>query len=169
MTIERSVRGVMAFLQDNDALIKDIKDRAADARALAERLEKNKAHANHLLNTINDLPFAVTKDRDVRAKQKRLVEQIVNVGKDMQAFVDEPDILTLLWAQRGALYVALGNTYNDLVADIVTFSQAEIDDLRNLLRRATLDTESRQRYADLLDGAIQLTKFGLRTAAKLVA
>jgi len=169
MTIERSVRGVMAFLQDNDALMKDIKDRAADARALAERLEKNRAHAKHLLNTINDLPFAVTQDRDVRAKQKRLVEQIVKVGKDMQAFVDEPDILVLLWAQRGALYVALGNTYNDLVADIVTFSQAEIDDLRNLLRRATLDAESRQRYADLLDGAIQLTKFGLRTVGKLVA
>ncbi len=169
MTIERSVRGVMAFLQENDTLIKDIKDGIGDARSLARRLDEHRARASQLLDTIRDLPFAVARDRDVRAKQKRLVEQITRVGKDMQAFVDEPDILSLLWAQRGALYVALGNTYNDLVAEIVSFSEKEIDDLRILLRRATLDTESRKRYADLLDGAIQVSKFGLRTVAKLVA
>jgi len=169
MTIERSVRGVMAFLQENDALIKDIKDGIGDVRSLARRLDEHRARASQLLDTIGELPFEVARDRDVRAKQKRLVEQITRVGKDMQAFVDEPDILVLLWAQRGALYVALGNTYNDLAAEIVNFSENEIDDLRNLLRRATLDTESRKRFAALLDGAIQVSKFGLRTVAKLVA
>ena len=169
MSIERSVRGVMTFLQENDALIKDIKDGLGDVKTLGKRLDEHRARATQLLETINELPFAVARDRDVRAKQKRLVEQITRVGKDMQAFIDEPDILVLLWAQRGALYVALGNTYNDMVADFVTFSQAEGDELRNLLRRATLDTESRQRLADLLDGAIQVSKFGLRTVAKLTA
>ena len=169
MTIERSVRGVMTFLQENDALIKDIKDGLGDAHTLGTRLDEHRERAAQLLARINDLPCAVARDRDVRAKQKRLVEQITRVGKDMQAFIDEPDILVLLWAQRGALYVALGNTYNDLVADFVTFNQGEIDELRNLLRRATLDTASRQRLADLLDGAIQLSKFGLRTVAKLTA
>jgi len=169
MTIERSIRGVMGFLQENDALMKDIKEGVGDLRALGDRLDDHRAQANRLLETINDMPFAVATDREVRARQKRLIDQIAKVGKDLQTFIDEPDILVLLWAQRGALYLALGNTYNDLAADIVTFSQAEVDELRILLRRATLDTEARKRLADLLDGAIQVSKFGLRTAAKLAA
>ncbi len=64
---------------------------------------------------------------------------------------------------------ALGNTFNDLVAQIVTFSPQEIDDLRVLLRRATLDTASRQKLAHVLDASVQISKLLLRVAGKLVA
>jgi hypothetical protein len=65
-----------------------------------------------------------------------------------------------------ALYVALANTYNNSIRKIVPFTQEEVDTLRVLLRRATLDAAARQRRADVLDAAVQLAKLGLRARGR---
>jgi hypothetical protein len=66
-------------------------------------------------------------------------------------------------------YMLLANTYNDLVGQIVTFTPQEIDELRVLLRKATLDIEFRKQLAHVLDAAVQVSKLLLRVAGKLVA
>ena len=64
----------------------------------------------------------------------------------------------------------IGRTpYNNAVRKIVPFTQDEVDSLKVLLRRATLDAAARQRWADVLDAAIQLAKLGLRVAVKVAA
>ena len=171
MAIERSIRGVTGFLQQNEDLIKDISAAASDAAGviggLSTRLDKNRSDAEELVANINGQAFAVAKDSNVKQRQEQLLEQIEQVSKDIQKFRDDEDILVHLYGQRGALYMALGNTYNDLVPQLVTFTQQEVDDLRVLLRRAVLDAAARQRQADVLDAAVQISKLALRVATKL--
>jgi hypothetical protein len=56
----------------------------------------------------------------------------------------------------------MANTYDVTVQKVISFSQAEVDELKRLLERAVLDAGSRKRKAALLDGAIALTKIALK-------
>lgn len=173
MAIDNSISSIGDFLKRNDELIKDINDAAGATAAiiedLADRVDASREEAMALADQLGDTQFAVASDVSVKARQKRLLEEVAEVGKKIRTFRDEPDILVHLYAERATLYVGLANTYNDLVGQIVTFSQGEIDEIRVLLRRATLDAAARQRWADVLDGAVQVTKMVFRVAGKLVA
>jgi uncharacterized phage infection (PIP) family protein YhgE len=173
MAIAASLKGITDFLQKNEALIEQIKDTAQSAtdqiKTLSDQLEANREEAAQLVDQINQMTFSVARDADTRQRQRLILGKIEQVSKDIQTFADEPDILIMLYAERGGLYMALGNTFNDLVAQIVTFSPQEIDELQVLLRRATLDTESRKKLAHVLDASVQVSKLLLRVAGKLVA
>lgn len=173
MAIAASLKGVTDFLQDNEALLEQIKDTAQgtteQVKALSDKLDANREETEKLVDQINQLRFEVAPTVEVRQRQKLILDRIELVSKDIQTFADEPDILVMLYLQRSGLYVALGNTYNDLVAQIVTFSPQEVDELRVLLRRAALDAEARKQVAHILDAAVQISKLLLRVATKLVA
>jgi TolA-binding protein len=173
MAIEASLKGVTDFLQKNEGLIELIKDTGQDAtdkiKTLSDQLEANRDEAEQMVDQINQMQFRGARDTDTRQRQRLILGKIEQVSKDIQTFADEPDILIMLYSERGGLYMALGNTFNDPVGQIVTFSPEEIDDLRVLLRRATLDTESRMQIAHILDASVQVSKLLLRVAGKLVA
>jgi ABC-type transporter Mla subunit MlaD len=173
VAIETTAQGILGFLQGNDKLVQDVSGAAKDVGGvlvgLANRLDANRRDAADLVAKLGNVPFAVARTSDAKKQQERLLEQISEVSKDIQEFQDHPEITTHLFAQRSALYMALANTYNDSIATVVSFTPDEVDQLRTLLRRATLDAAARQRWADILDGAVQLAKLGLRLAAKLAA
>jgi len=173
MAIAASLQGVTDFLQKNEALIELIKDTAQDAtdkiKTLSDQLKANRDEAEQLVDQINQMKFRVARDVDTRQRQRLILGKIEQVSKDIQTFADEPDVLIMLYQERGGLYMALGNTFNDPVGQIVTFSPEEIDELQVLLRRATLDTESRKKLAHVLDASVQVSKLLLRVAGKLVA
>ena len=52
---------------------------------------------------------------------------------------------------------------------IIKFTDEEVAELKELMRQATLDTEARRRWADILNASIQVTKIALKVAVKLVA
>ena len=173
MAIDTTAQGILGFLQGNDKLVRDISGTAKDAggalAGLVGRLEATRRDAADLVAKLGTVPFAVAKTSDAKQEQQRLLDQISEVSKNIQEFQDHPEITTHFFALRAALYTALANTYNDSIATVVSFTPDEVDQLRTLLRRATLDAAARQRWADILDGAVQLAKFGLRLAAKLAA
>ena len=173
MAIEASLKGVTDFLQKNEALIEQIKDTAQGAndaiKALADQLQASRDEAAQMVERIDGMRFEVARDAQTKQRQQLILGKIEQLSKDIQTFADEPDILVMLYAERGAPYAGLANTFNDQVAQIVTFSPQEVDDLRVLLRRATLDIESRQQLAHILDAAVQVSKLLLRVAGKLVA
>lgn len=167
----KGIAEVTLFLQENEALIEEIQETVSTGadivKALAERLENNRKIAEELLTEVNTLEFTVAVMPDVKAKQAALLNEIGEVSKKIQKFKNFPSVTTHLFAQRAALYLELGNTFNDLVGQIVTFTQDEVDQLRELLRRAVLDIQDRQRLASILDGAVNVSKFALRVALKL--
>lgn len=172
MAIEKSISGIGQFLQNNDDLVKEISEAVGATvvtiEGLANRVEANRREAEALVRQLGQTEFAIARDVSVRASQKRFLDEIAEVGKKIREFRDHPDILVHLYAERGALYVGLANSYNDLVGQMITFTPAEVEDIRIFLRRATLDAQARQRWADVLDAAVQITKLSLRVAAKLV-
>lgn len=166
-----SIKDVTNFLQKNENLIKEIQETASTGsdiiESFAKRLEENKKQSEALLEKINSMEFAISTNPDVKKKQAMLLNEIGEVSKKIWKFKNFPSVTSHLFAQRSALYLELGNTYNDLVGQIVTFTQDEVDQLRELLRRATLDAQARQRLASILDGAVNISKFALRVALKL--
>lgn len=173
MAIAASLKGVTDFLQKNEALIEAIKD-AGQATAkrietLSDQLEANREEAAKLVEQIDGMTFRVARVAQTRQRQRVLLNEIEQLSQDIQIFADDPDILVMLYAERGALYVGLANTFNDDIAQIVTFTPEEVDELRVLLRQATLDTATRKKLAHALDAAAQISKLTLRVAAKLAA
>lgn len=173
MSIQTNANGIINFLQENDKLIKDITQTAKDAAAalatLADRLAQNRRDTQELVDRVGTIEFEVARSTDAKVKQQELLDEIADISKKIQNFRDQPEITTPLYATRSALYVALANTFNDTVRTIVTFTLEEIDEMKVLLRRATLDAEARQQWAHVLDGAVQLAKLGLKLALKLAA
>jgi hypothetical protein len=172
--IDTSLEGIAAFLKGNDELIKEIGNATNDAteqlKSLFKRLSQNKKEVDTLIKAIEaKTQFATSGNAETKRRQKKLLEQIEQVSKDIQTFWDESSIVGSLYAQRAALHLALGNTYDDAASQIVAFTNDEIASLRVLVRRAVLDTQARKNQAALLDAAVQLAKLGFRVALKLVA
>jgi hypothetical protein len=174
MKIEPSLKGVTSFLKTNDHLMEEITGTASDAKStianLADRVKKSKLASEELVDKINDVPFTVTRDTEIKKRQTRLLEEIEVARQKIYKYRDDPTMQGLFQADLADLYQRLGETYiEESVGKIVTFTQEEVQTLRVLLRRATLDAEARQRLADVLDAAVQLGKLGLRIAIKLAA
>jgi hypothetical protein len=173
MAIPTNATGIIDFLKGNDDLVKEVGDTARDAvnviTTLSDRIEARRKETKALVDGLGQLSFEVARTLDLAAKQAEILAEIEHTSKTIQQFRNHPEITTSLFATRAALYVALANTYNDSIRKIVPFTQEEVDALRVLLRRATLDAAARQRWADVLDAAVQLAKLGLRVAVKVAA
>jgi NifB/MoaA-like Fe-S oxidoreductase len=173
MAIPTNSAGIIDFLKGNDNLVQEVGDTARDAinviTTLADRIEARRKETATLVDGLGRLPFDVAGTPDMAAAQAQILAKIEDTSKTIQEFRNHPEITTPLLATRAALYVALANTYNNSIRKIVPFTQEEVDTLRVLLRRATLDAAARQRRADVLDAAVQLAKLGLRVAVKVAA
>lgn len=173
MEIAPSFEGFVDFYKKNEELISEIAETAetahAKVKALFERLKASREALKTMVRGINDLAFAVAADRGTREKQQELLQKIGKLSRDIQDFRDYPDIVAQLLLARGLAFDALAVTYTNAVAEIVTFTEGEVDHLKNLLRRAALDARGRQRVAALLDAAVQLSKLALKVGVKLAA
>lgn len=171
MAIETSLKGITTFLERNDELLAEIRDTAKTARtkiaALFKKLKKNRDVTAKLVSKIGSIPFEVAQAADVKEKQRDILQEIKDVSKRIERFRDFPELANSLRAQRSLFYQALGNTFVQSVATIVRFSEQDVDELKVLLRRATLDAQARQNKADLLDAAVQLSKLALKIGVKL--
>lgn len=171
MSIARSVEGIAAFMKNNDQLIKDIVESgegtAKEIEKLATRLETTREDAEDLVRTLGKVKFAVEKDANTAELQAKLIQEIGDNGKKLMMFADEPELVGLFHAQRSKLYQALAKTYDATVQRLVSFSQADIDEIERLLDRSALDTAKRKKQAAILDGAIGLTKIALKVGAKV--
>src|SRR5262249_137996 len=173
MAIPTTATGIIDFLKGNDALVQAVGNTARDAinviTTLSDRIEGQRKDAATLVDGLGRLQFDVAGPPDMATKQSQILDQIEDTSKTIQEIRNQPGMRARVVARRGALYVGLANTYNNAVRKIVPFTQDEVDSLRVLLRRATLDAAARQRWADVLDAAIQLAKLGLRVAVKVAA
>lgn len=170
MSIEPSIEGVSRFLKENDDLIKDIRAGKETLEKLADRVKSNRDSTEELVEKIGKIPFKVAKKQDIRDRQTNLLGVIRETRKKIHIFRDDPTMMGLFESNLAALYLELGNTYiEESVENIVTFTQEEVDEIRVLLRRATLDAEARQNIAHILDAAVQIGKLALKVAVNIAA
>jgi hypothetical protein len=169
MPIAQSIKGITDFWQSNQGLISDIQEGAKTIADLADQLDQNRKDGQSALAAVGATQFLVATDAGTKAQQAGLLQQITGISQRIQDSQGDLTIVSGLNNQLATLYMALGNTYNSLVAQIVTFTPAEVAQLQGLLQQATLDTTARQRQADLLNGAVQISKFALGFAMKLAA
>lgn len=171
MGIKASIKGVVEFLKRNDDLIKEIAGTGKEAfdtlKELADKVDRTREETRELIEKVGTVEFVISKSSEMREKQQMFLEEIQNVSKKIRKFEAYPDITAHLYAQRSSLYMGLANTYTETIGKMVTFTQQEADEIRVLLRRAVLDAEARQRKADILDAAVQLTKLMFKVARKL--
>jgi hypothetical protein len=173
MKIEASFKGVAGFYQQNQALIQTLGSTAKDAydeiKTVAGQLEDLRQQSAELVPLLNVRSFDVATDLAVRQQQQVLLGKIADTQAKIQKFIDAPELTTPLYADLAGYYVALANTYNQTMRRFVQFTPAETAELNGLLQQATLDTLARQRWADVLNGAVALTKMALKVAVKLAA
>jgi HPt (histidine-containing phosphotransfer) domain-containing protein len=171
--IEFSLKGVTEFLQLNQDLIKTLgqtaKDAADEIKTVASQLEDLRQQSKELVEGLNTQPFDVGADAAVRQQQQGLLDQIAKTQKKIEKFIDAPELTTPLYGDLAGLYVELANTYNQGVRQFVQFTDDEITEINGLLQQATLDAIARQRWADVLAGAVALTKVALKVGLKLAA
>ena len=170
MSIDPSIEGVGKFIKENDDLIADIKSGKETLEKLAEKVKTNRDETDALVKKIEEIPFTVAKGSDTKERQTQLLNEIKETRKKIHLLRDNPTLVGLLHGHLSRFYIELGNTYlEESVENIVTFTQDEIDEIRVLLRRATLDAQARQNLADNLDAAVQIGKLGLKIALKLAS
>ena len=177
MSIPMSVEGITAFLQQNDALITQIREgielgetAATDIRKFFTKLNVAKDDAQEVLDALGPhVKFVVAKSSDVRVTQAALLEEINEVSQDIRDSDGDPDLRALQLLHRSRLYKKLADTFNETVLRMIPFNQPEIDELDTLLNRARLDAGKRQKMAFVLDGAVGLAKFAAKVAMKVAA
>ena len=172
MSVEKSIEGVTQFWKANQGLVEQIQQTGQgavdDIKTIADALQKNQQQAAELADGLGG-NFRVASAADVKQKQSDLIQQIQALNKQIEEFHSAPEITADLYAQRGMLYVALADTFDDSVEQIVVFSADEITELNELLAQAAVDAASRQKWATVLNAAVSLTEMTLKLAAKLAA
>jgi len=169
MPITQSIKGITDFLNSNQGLISDIQTQAKALMDLANQLDQQRQDAQAALAAVGKTAFSVGADPGTKAAQANMLGQIGDTINWIQKSQGDPIAVAALNDQLATLYTSLANTYNNLVPQMVAFTQEEVTQLQALLQQATLDAAARQRQADLLAGAVQISKFALGFAVKLTA
>jgi hypothetical protein len=171
MAPSADLAGVIELLQGNDEFIKEIVKTGETAvgklNKLSQQLDVIRKDADELVAMVTTTQFAVADAPEVKVTQKKLLDKIEQVGKDIQELSAFPQITRHLYAQRTQLYLLLADTYNEAARNVVLFTDREAEDLRVLLRRSVLDAASKQKKAHILDAAVQLSKLACRVAGKV--
>ena len=172
MSIETSLQRVTQFWQSNQALIEEIHSTGTQAAdqlaALAGKIDTSHTQAAELAASLG-AQFQVSGDPATKATQQSLIGKIDAISQKIERFRDSPEITTNLLADRGTLYVALADTYDATVGQFVQFTPDEVSAINGLLQQAALDAASRQRWADILNSAVQLSELALKVAVKIAA
>jgi hypothetical protein len=136
---------------------------------LANQLDQQRQDGQSALAAVKTTAFLVSTDPGTKEAQAALLQQIDDLNTQIQAEDADPIAVAALNNQLADAYMALGNTYNSLVPQMVVFTPAEVTQLQTLLQQATLDAAARQQEADVLNAAVQVSKFALGLAVKLTA
>ena len=158
-----STQGLVASLQANDAVVKQINagdPGGSDLPPLADAVDQQVATAKAVLSDLSSpVTVMASNDQATLAQQRTILDRIAQTSDDIQTFQDVPAVVAQLYTQRAAYYGALAETYDDSFAWVITFTAAETAQLSAVLRRADLDAAERQVYANVLDAAVQVSKF----------
>ncbi|HWE03030.1 MAG TPA: hypothetical protein VG326_11535 [Tepidisphaeraceae bacterium] len=147
------------FLKQNEELVKQIAAGSASIDTLWKQVEANRSQAKALLPVSGlKIQFFGSASQDIKVRQRDLIKQILDAAADTRKYQDQPDVQAGLWLRQAALYAALADTYDDTFAEFITFTQDQINKLDQLLNQAALDGAARQKQADVLNAAVQISK-----------
>ena len=172
MAIDRSIQGVVSFLEDNDNVIKQIMETAEGATteiaAFAATVDHARDEAKLLVNQLGAVEFIVAEQDDTKVRQKALLEAIETLRKKFETYRNDPLRRGIYAAEISNLHVQLANTYNNqTIASMVPFDRDEIAKYKDLLKKAVIDAASRKKRAAILKAAAQVSKVAIGIAGKL--
>ncbi|HAP42387.1 MAG: hypothetical protein R3B11_04295 [Nitrospira sp.] len=170
--MNRSFEGVVTFLRDNDSVLKQLMETAETATQeigqLATRVDHARDEAQVLIDQLGTVEFSVGRQDETKVKQTALLDAVAALRKKFETYKNDPLRRGIYSAEISNLYLQLANTFNnDTVSQLVPFAQDEIDGYKDLMRKAILDAESRQRRAAVLKAGVQISRLALGLAGKL--
>ncbi|MCW5800257.1 MAG: hypothetical protein KIT40_17315 [Nitrospira sp.] len=170
--MNRSIEGVVTFLQDNDNLIKQLMETAESATMQIEQLTTQVDHAREeaqvLVDQLGTVEFSVGLEDDTKVRQTALLEAVAALRKKFETYKNDPLRRGIYAAEIANLYLQLANTFNnETVARIVPFEAEDIATYKDLLNKAVLDAATRKRRAAAIKAAAQISKLALGVAGKL--
>lgn len=170
--MNRSIEGVVTFLQGNDSLIKQLMETAEtatnDIEQLATQMEHARDEAQVLVDQLGTVEFAVCRQDDTKVRQTALLDAVAALRKKFETYKNDPLRRGIYAAEISNLYLQLANTFNnETVAKIVSFDADEIATCKDLLSKAVLDTASRKKRAAVIKAAAQVSRLALNVAGKL--
>src|SRR5215831_13384451 len=170
--MELSIGGVVGFLRDNDSLIKRLMETAESANQeitdLSAQVDHAREEAEVLVDQLGAVEFAVGKQDETKVRQQALLEAVAALRKKFETYKNDLLRRGIYAAEISNLYLQLANTFNnETVAQIVPFSNEEIETYKELMEKAVLDAASRKKRAAVLRAAAQISKLALGIAGKL--
>ena len=170
--MNRSIEGVVTFLQDNDSLIKQLMETAEsatnDIEELANRVDHAREEAQVLVDQLGTAEFSVGQQDDTKVRQTALLEAVAALRKKFETYKNDPLRRGIYAAEISNLYLQLANTFNNqTVARIVPFDADEIDTYKDLMNKAVLDVASRKKRAAVIKAGAQISRLALGVAGKL--
>ena len=170
--MDRSIEGVVTFLQDNDNVIKQLMETAEsathDIEQLATQVEHARDEAQVLVDQLGALEFAVGKQDETKVRQKALLEAVAALRKKFETYKNDPLRRGIYAAEISNLYLQLSNTFNnETIAQIVPFDADEISAYKELMNKAVLDGASRKKRAAVIKAGVQISRLALGVAGKL--
>ncbi len=170
--MNRSIDGIVTFLQDNDNLIKQLMETAESAtteiEALSTQVDHAREEAQILVDQLGTAEFSVGRDDDTKVRQTALLEAVATLRKKFETYKNDPLRRGIYAAEISNLYLQLANTYNnETVARIVPFEAEEISTYKDLLNKAVLDAATRKRRAAVIKAAAHVSKLALGVAGKV--
>ncbi len=170
--MNRSIDGVVTFLQDNDNVIKQLMETAESATTDIEQLATSVDHAREeaqvLVDQLGAVEFSVGRDDDTKVRQTALLEAVAALRKKFELYKNDPLRRGIYAAEISNLYLQLANTFNnETVARIVPFGAEEIDTYKDMMKKAVLDAASRKKRAAVLKAGVQISRLALGVASKL--
>jgi hypothetical protein len=172
MEFENSLQWITEFWKNNQALVEQIQKTgqgaADDIKKLADALQENQQQGTQLGAALST-GFQVAPDDKTKQAQSNLIKRIQDLNEQIEQFRDEPEITAPMLSQRSDLYVALADTFDQVVSQFVVFGPDEVKEINGLLNQAALDAASRQKWADVLNATVALTEMALQVAVKVAA
>ena len=167
--MNRSIEGVVTFLQDNDSLIKQLMETAESAtneiEQLADRVGNAREEAQVLVDQLGAVEFSVGRQDDTKVRQAALLEAVAALRKKFETYKNDPLRRGIYAAEISNLYLQLAN--NETVAQIVPFGADEISGYKDLMKKAVLDAASRKKRAAVIKAGVQISRLALGVAGKL--
>jgi hypothetical protein len=170
--MNRSVEGVVTFLQNNDSLIKQLMETAesatTDIEQLATQVDHAREEAQVLVDQLGTVEFAVGRQDDIKVRQAALLDAVAALRKKFETYKNDPLRRGIYAAEISNLYLQLANTFNnETVASIVPFQADDIATCKDLLTKAVLDAAKRKKRAAVIKAAAQVSRLALSVAGKL--
>jgi hypothetical protein len=170
--MNRSIEGMVTFLQDNDNLIRQLMETVESATTeieqLADRVDHAREEAQVLVDQLGTVEFSVGGQDDTKVRQAALLEAVAALRKKFEIFKNDPLRRGIYAAEISNLYLQLANTFNNqTVAQIVPFGADEIGGYKELMKKALLDAASRKKRAAVIKAGVQISRLALGVAGKL--